>query len=116
MHEAIKSGSQLYKVQTDSRFGRNEHVVVKGIGPKWITIEGHRGERFDRVTLRSESLRSRLYLSKEVHDAEVLRVDEWQRLRRFVMDRYSPPSEIPTETFQQVLDILNAPKKEQADG
>ncbi|NTF18164.1 hypothetical protein G6L37_07075 [Agrobacterium rubi] len=111
----IKSGSQLYRVYNDSRVGRSEHVIVKGIGPKWITIDGHRGERFHRDTLRSEGNRSRLYLSKEIHDAELARSAAWNELRRLVTTTYVPPEELSTDTILEAVALLT-PARVPANG
>jgi hypothetical protein len=110
MHDEIKAGSELYKVFSDSRAGRNVPVVVKSVGPKWITLDGFRSERFDKVTLRAEGGNSRLYLSKDIHDAEVARSSAWERLRR-ILDRHTPPEGLSTEAMQQAIDLLTAKKQ-----
>lgn len=105
MNDEVKPGSELYKVYNDSRAGRNGPVVVKSVGPKWITMDGFRGERFDKTTFRAEGGNSRLYLSKDIYDAEVARSKAWERLRR-ILDRHAPPEGLTTEAMQQAIDFL----------
>ncbi|MNU27291.1 hypothetical protein D3C71_156770 [compost metagenome] len=115
MNDEIKAGSELYKVYNDSRAGRNGTVVVKSVGPKWITMDGFRGERFDKATLRAEGGSSRLYLSKDIHDAEVARSSAWERLRR-ILDRHTPPEDLSTEAMLQAIDLLTAKKQAETGG
>jgi hypothetical protein len=107
MQNEIKAGSELYKVFNDSRAGKDCSVTVKSVGPKWITIDGFRGERFDKETMRSESGHSRLYLSKEIREAEVARSSAWQTLRRLA-DRISAPEHLSTDDIKQAIDLLTA--------
>lgn len=108
MEQSIKPGDQLYKVHNDSRMrNRDGHVTVKSVGPKWITTEGIRPERFDAQTLRSENTHSRLYLSKELRDAEFARTNAWQHLKK-LLDRYAPPEDLTTEAIQQAIDLISA--------
>jgi hypothetical protein len=109
MQNEIKAGSELYRVYNDSRAGSNGAVSVKSVGSKWITIDGYRGERFDKETFRSESGRSRLYLSKDIHDAETARSSAWQTLRRLA-DRTSAPEHVSTDDIKHVIDLLTAKK------
>ncbi len=109
MQNEIKAGSELYRVYNDSRVGKNGFVVVKGVGSKWITIDGFRAERFDKETLRAETGRSRLYISKDIHDAEVARSNAWQTLRRLA-DRPSAPEHVSTDDIKQVIALLTAKK------
>ncbi len=111
MQDEIKVGSELYKVYNDSRVGRNGPVVVKSIGRSWITIDGHRSERFDRQTLRSERGGSRLYPTKEAHDAERNRGAAWLTLRRLT-DRSFAPEHVTTEDIKAAIGLLVA--KQQA--
>lgn len=110
MENTIKPGDQLYKVYNDSRMSnRNGHVIAKSVGSKWITTNESRPERFDTTTLRGENTNSRLYLSKEVYDAEAARANAWERLRK-LLERYSPPEELTIEAMKQAIDLLT-PKK-----
>lgn len=111
MSDEIKAGSVLYKAYYDTRMrNRDGHVTVKSVGSKWITTAGSRPERFDAKTLRGESNSCRLYLSKDVHDAEVARSKAWERLRR-ILDRHTPPEDLGTEELQQAIDLLTAKKQ-----
>jgi hypothetical protein len=107
MQNEIKPGDQLYKVHYDSRMrSRDGHVTVKSVGPKWITTEGTRPERFDTQSLRGENSNVRLYLSKEIHDGELARSNAWQRLRR-ILDRHTPPEGVTAEALQQAIELLD---------
>ncbi len=105
MQNEIKAGSELYMAFYDGRSGRNGPVVVKSVGSKWITINEYRSERFDRQTLRSESGRSVLYLSKDIYDAKVEHASAWQALRRLV-DRSIAPEHLTTDEIKQAIDLL----------
>lgn len=115
MEHSIKPGDQLYHVYNDSRDQRPGFITVKSVGKKWITSDQRRPHRFDIETLRSENGRSRLYLSKEIHDAEVERREAWGTLRNLIQSVYVPPEQVPTEDILKAIGLLTPPRKDPAD-
>lgn len=113
MEKTIKPGDQLYKVHNDHRMrSRDGHVTVKSAGAKWITTTD--GQRFNTSDLRGDNTHSRLYLSKEIWDAEVARQNAWDRLRKLV-ERFSPPEALSTEDMKQAIALLTVKKQEASD-
>lgn len=87
----VKKGDTIFVANSDSRLHhhREYEVVVRSVGPKWITTEG--GDKFDVRSGHGEYGYS-AYRSKQAYeDAKALDV-AWGQLRAFV--GYSVPATV----------------------
>jgi hypothetical protein len=106
-------GQKLYFVGAHRYNAGGKDVVVKKVGRKWATLQD--GERIDLQTLHMDgggyTSPGTCWLSRELYEAEMARVDAWDVLRMYMhRTMWRLPDNMTLEQIRQVADIIGAPQ------
>lgn len=102
-------GQELWYVPGNGRRRDPGSVTVQKIGRVWAEISREGRISLETLWVDGGNYTSlgRCYLSKELHDAEILREQAWGMVYALMRHQYAAPKHLTTEEIRAIFGMLN---------